>query len=82
MSDLWRRSYHGICRGGVCVSDLWRRSYHGVCRGGVSVSVCIAAAIMAVAEEVSVSTKSVLPECQVRVSRQECSKSVRKPCGK
>ena len=35
MSDLCRRSYIGVCRGGVCDSDLWRRSYIGVCRGGV-----------------------------------------------
>ena len=33
--ELWRRSYIGVCRGGVCESDLWRRSYIGVCRGGV-----------------------------------------------
>ena len=30
-----RRSYMGLCRGGVCESDLCRRSYIGVCRGGV-----------------------------------------------
>ena len=30
-----RRSYIGVCRGGVCESDLCRRSYIGVCRGGV-----------------------------------------------
>ena len=30
-----RRSYIGVCRGGLCESDLWRRSYIGVCRGGV-----------------------------------------------
>ena len=36
--EVWRRSYHGVCKGGVSVSDLWRRSYHGVCRGSVSVS--------------------------------------------
>ena len=34
-SDLWRRSYIGVCRAGVCESDLCRRSYIGVCRGGV-----------------------------------------------
>ena len=33
-----RRSYIGVCRGGVCGSDLCRRSYIGVCRGGVCVS--------------------------------------------
>ena len=33
--ESWRRSYIGVCRGGVCESDLWRRSYIGVCRGGV-----------------------------------------------
>ena len=36
--DHCRRSYIGLCRGGVCVSDLCRRSYIGVCRGGVCVS--------------------------------------------
>ena len=35
MSDLCRRSYTGVCRGGVSASDLWRRSYIGVCRGRV-----------------------------------------------
>ena len=38
MRDLWRRSYIGVCGGGVCESDLWRRSFFGVCRGGVCVS--------------------------------------------
>ena len=38
MTYLCRRSYIGVCRGGVCVSDLWRRSYIGVCRGDVCVS--------------------------------------------
>ena len=38
MIDLRRRSYIGVCRGGVCVSDLCRRSYIGVCRGSVCVS--------------------------------------------
>ena len=33
--ESWRRSYFGVCRGGVCVSDLCRRSYIGICRGGV-----------------------------------------------
>ena len=33
-----RRSYIGVCSGGVCVSALWRRSYIGVCRRGVCVS--------------------------------------------
>ena len=36
--DSCRRSYIGVCRGGVCVSDLCRRSYISVCSGGVSVS--------------------------------------------
>ena len=27
MSDLCRRIYFGVCRGGVCVSDLCRRFY-------------------------------------------------------
>ena len=36
--DSCRRSYIGVCRGGVCVSDLCRRSYIGVCRGSVCVS--------------------------------------------
>ena len=30
-----RRSYIGVCRGGVCDSDLWCRSYIGVCGGCV-----------------------------------------------
>ena len=38
MRYLCRRSYIGVCRGGVCVRDLWRRRYIGVCRGGVSES--------------------------------------------
>ena len=33
--ESWRRSYIGVCRGGVSESDLCRRSYIGVCRGGV-----------------------------------------------
>ena len=33
-----RRSYIGVCSGGVCVSDLCRRSYIGICSGGVCVS--------------------------------------------
>ena len=32
---ICRRSYVGVCRGGVCDCDLWRRSYIGVCRGSV-----------------------------------------------
>ena len=36
--DSCRRSYIGVCRGGVCESDLCRRSYIGVCRGSVSAS--------------------------------------------
>ena len=38
MSDSWRRSYFGVCRGGVCVMVLWRRRFIGICRGGVRVS--------------------------------------------
>ena len=57
MRDLWRRSYIGVCGGGVCESDLWRRSYIGVCRGGVCESdLCPRRG----------SSKSVLQECQVR----------------
>ena len=33
-----RRSYTGVCRGGVSVRSLCRGSYIGVCRGGVCVS--------------------------------------------
>ena len=33
-----RRSYIGVCRGGVWECDLWRRSYIGVRRRGVCVS--------------------------------------------
>ena len=29
MRDLWRHSYIGVCRGGVCESDLRRRSSEG-----------------------------------------------------
>ena len=36
--DSCRRSYIGVCRGGVSVSDLCRRTYIGVCRGGVGVT--------------------------------------------
>ena len=55
MSDLCRRSYIGVCRGGVCVSDLCRPSYIGVCRGSVCVSdLCRRRYILAFAEEVSV----------------------------
>ena len=36
--DLCRRSYIGVCRGGVCESDLCRRRYIGVCRGGINES--------------------------------------------
>ena len=36
--DSRRRSYIGICRGGVNASDLCRRSYIGVRRRGVCVS--------------------------------------------
>ena len=43
MRYLWRRSYIGVCRGGVCVSALCRRSYIGVCR-----------VLLVFAEEVSV----------------------------
>ena len=66
MSDLCRRSYIGVGRGGVCVSDLWRRS--GVkqeCQVRVSQMKCQArVSYKSVAEEVS--SKSVLQECQVR----------------
>ena len=64
MSDLWRRSYFGICSGSVCVRDLWRRSYIGVCRGGVGCRTRVPC--KSVGEEVS--SKSVLQECHVRVS--------------
>ena len=33
-----RRSYMGVCRGGVYVTDLCRRSYIGVCTGCVSLT--------------------------------------------
>ena len=54
MSDLCRRSYFGVCRGGVCGSDLCqvRVSYKGVKQE------CLP----------RVSSKSVFQECQVRVS--------------
>ena len=37
MRDLCRRSYFGVCRGGVSAIDLCRRNYSGLCRGGISV---------------------------------------------
>ena len=49
-----RRSYIGVCRGGVCERDLCRRSYIGVCRGGAVRGICVAAVILVSAEEVSV----------------------------
>ena len=58
MIDLWRCSYLGACRGGVCASDLCRRSYINVCREGVCVSdLCP-----------RMPCQSVLQKCQVRVS--------------
>ena len=33
--DSYRRSYIGVCKGGICESDLCRRNYFGVRRGGV-----------------------------------------------
>ena len=54
MSDLCRRSYIGVGRGGVCESDLCRRSYIGVCRGVSVGEICVAAVILVFAEEVSV----------------------------
>ena len=60
MSDLCRRSYIGVCRGGVCVNELSPRSYIGVCRGPVCVSDLCQVRVS--------SSKSVVQECQVRVS--------------
>ena len=54
MSDLWRRSYIGVCRGGVCESDLCRRSYIGVCREVSEKLIRVVAVRLAFAEEVSV----------------------------
>ena len=71
VSDLWRRSYIGVCRGSVCVSDLCRRSYIGVCRGSVSVSDPCRRSYFGVCRSVRVSSKSVLQECQVRVSEKK-----------
>ena len=74
VTDLWHRSCIGVCREGVCVSDLCRRSYTGVCRGGVCVSDLYGCSFTGVCreEEVPVSTKSVSPECQVRLPPQDC----------
>ena len=38
MTNLCRRSYMGLCSGGVCLSDLCRRSYLGLCSGDVCLS--------------------------------------------
>ena len=51
---MFRRSYIGVCRGGVCESALCRRNYIGVCRGGVCGVICVAAVLLVFAEEVSV----------------------------
>ena len=51
VSDLCRRSFIGVCRGGVCVSDLCRRSFIGVCRGVSVWVICVAAVLLAFAEE-------------------------------
>ena len=67
MSDLCRRGYIGVCRGGVCVTYLCRRSYIGVCRGGVCVSdLCPSRG----------SSQSVIQECHVRSVTYECVTSV------
>ena len=59
MSDPCRRSFVGVCRGGVSVRDLWRRNFVGVSQE-VSVSViCAAAVIWVFAQEVSVSATCV-----------------------
>ena len=58
-SDLCRRSYIGVCRGRVCDGDLGRRSYFGVCRAAVCESDLCPRRVL---------SKSVLQECQVRVS--------------
>ena len=81
MTDLCRRSYIGVCSGGVSVSDLCRRSYIGVCRGSVCVSDLwrrTSVSHKSVKKEgptrvlTRVSSKSVLQECQVRVSEKKC----------
>ena len=54
MSDLWRRSFIGVCRGGVCVIYLCRRSYIGFAEEVSERVICGVAAILAFAEEVSV----------------------------
>ena len=77
MSDLCRRSYIGVCRGGVCVAAVI-----SVSAKEVSVRViCVVAIILVSAKEVSVcvicvpegcresmSCQSVLQKCQVRAS--------------
>ena len=54
LCEWCRRSFVGVCRGGVSVSDLCRRTFFGVCRGGVCVSDLRRRTILAFAEEVSV----------------------------
>ena len=53
MSDLCRRSFIGICRGGIIISDLCRRSFIGICRGGIIMSDLCRAVLSVFAEEVS-----------------------------
>ena len=85
MSDLRRRSYIGVCTGGVSESDLCRRIFL-VLAEEVSVrAICVAAVILVFAQSVicvaavilSVRAKSVLQECQVRVSH---TRSVLREC--
>ena len=66
VSGLWRRSFIGVCSGGVCVSDLWHRSYIGVCRGGAGVS---DESVQQERQE-SVSSQRAPQGCQVRVSHK------------
>ena len=70
MTDLRRRSYFGICRGGVTVGDLWppTRASRQKCQESVSNK-----SVLQKCQD-RVSSKTVLQECRLRVSsvKQEC----------
>ena len=71
MSDLCRRRYIGVCRGGVSVTDVCRRSYIGVCRRSVCVTdLCRRSYIGICRGSVRVTYKSVKYECPTKVSNK------------
>ena len=65
--DLWRRSYIGVCRGGVCVNCVAAIILEFAEELSVS-AICVAAVILAFVEEVSVSG-SVQPPLYWRLQR-------------